>query len=126
MSVTTFPYKGISVFFIDYTSCNNKVQEHLKVMKEAEEKIKKIPLSSKLYMLSDVSGQSGSKEFMDLAKRLNNELLSKRPNVQTVVGITGLKKILLNGYNRVSSNKTVPFSSKEKALEYLLECHLTE
>ena len=70
------------------------------------------------YMMTDFSNVVIGNEFMktvksslDVFDRLKSALL----------GITGLKKILLIGFNRVAQKQILPFDTKEEALEYLVK-----
>lgn len=51
-----------------------------------------------------------------------NENYGHKISKRAVLGITGIKKILLAGYNKVSGKgvKAIPFDTKEEALEYLV------
>ena len=64
---------------------------------------------------------SGSTEFMQRAKQLGKEIFDSRTSKSAVLGVTGIKKILLNGYNMIVKNKLEPFDTKEEALEYLVK-----
>lgn len=74
----------------------------------------------KVLSLSDFTGAFGSKEFMDESKRLSVEVLRAKTAKAAVVGITGIKKVLLKSFNAFTVNKLIPFDTKEEALDYLI------
>lgn len=76
---------------------------------------------TKLLTLSDFNNIKGSTEFMDLAKKLAKEVFDIKTEKGALLGIQGIKKILVQGYNLVAKLKMVPFDTKEQALKYLTE-----
>jgi hypothetical protein len=70
------------------------------------------------YMITDFSNVSVGHEFMLIAKS-NLDVFDRLKSA--LLGITGLKKILLMGFNRVAKNQVLPFDTKEEALEYLVQ-----
>jgi len=66
-------------------------------------------------MLIGFTNQHGSREYMHELRDLNDKV-SKR----AVLGISGIKKVLLTGYNKLSGKgtKAIPFDIKEKTLAY--------
>tara|TARA_Y100001949_G_C15783468_1_gene241691 strand:+ start:57 stop:416 length:360 start_codon:yes stop_codon:yes gene_type:complete len=117
MPVSTINYKNKRIVFIDYTDCKTK-EEMIATLREAAELFKASP--EKVLSLSDFTDAFGSKEFMDESKRLSVEVLRAKTEKAALLGITGIKKVLLKGFNAFSTNKLVPFDTKEEALEYLV------
>ena len=56
---------------------------------------------------------------MKKASQYANEYFNKRPALNAAIGVSGLKKILLQGYNLVVKDKIVPFNTMDEALNYL-------
>ena len=81
--------------------------------------IEKSPV--KVLTLSDVTNAAVGPDFMDEVKKLSIIHADKR-NKSVILGVTGLKSLLLKGYNRFTKSEapTVPFESKEEALDYLV------
>ncbi|MFK7799290.1 MAG: hypothetical protein AB8E82_17705 [Aureispira sp.] len=70
------------------------------------------------YVLSDYSNIPIGNEIMQLLK--SNAAVFD--NVKSaVLGVTGLKKFLLWGYNQVAKKQVLAFDTKEEALEYLVK-----
>lgn len=109
-------YKGKKILFIDYSKCKS-IDEMLKQLGD----IRRIYEQSaeSFLALNDFTGANPSNEFIEEAKKYK-DLFDRKTIKTAVLGITGLKKLLLNGYNVFVKKKQVPFDTKEAALEYLV------
>jgi hypothetical protein len=70
--------------------------------------------------LSNFEGTFGSDEFMARTRELS-PLFQSKTKKEAVLGIKGLKKILLHAYNAFSKSKLLQFNTKEEALDYLVQ-----
>ncbi|HEX8497104.1 MAG TPA: hypothetical protein VF661_07900 [Actinomycetales bacterium] len=70
-------------------------------------------------LLSDYTGAVPSTEFMAKVKQMGKEVYEPRQTKIAVLGIDGLKGLLLKGYNKVSRASARPFASKDEAIAYL-------
>jgi hypothetical protein len=104
------------VLYIDFSSCETK-DETIKLLKTSAEYYQKSPHA--LLTLTNADKAKGSKEFMDLAKVLNKEVFDEKTEKGAIIGVHGLKRVLLQGYNLIAKQKLIPFESKEEALDYL-------
>lgn len=71
-------------------------------------------------MLLDLRNSFANKDATDAfgeSGKISKSLLKKT----AVLGITGLKKILLNAVNRISSVEARAFNSEEEAKEWLIK-----
>ncbi|MFK7799289.1 MAG: hypothetical protein AB8E82_17700 [Aureispira sp.] len=107
-------YKGKEIMFWSFPD-GTTPKELVEITKHCIDFSRKNPQFK--YLLTDFSNVYVGNEFMltvksslDVFDRLKSALL----------GITGLKKILLMGFNRVAKNQILPFDTKEEALEYLV------
>ncbi|MEM9337873.1 MAG: hypothetical protein AAGA66_04040 [Bacteroidota bacterium] len=116
MFIQIIEYKEQPILYSDYTNC--KAEELIEKLNEAAAYFRS-HLSKPVLTLSDFSGSFGSKEFMSEAARLNKEIFDEKTIKGAVLGITGVKKILLDGYNTFGKTKLKPFKSKQDALDYL-------
>lgn len=110
-------YKGRAIWYADYSRCRTKED-----VVELLENTRHVFLSSEeVLVLINVNDFFASKEYLQLAKELNKELGHKVAR-RAILGISGVKKVLLMGFNRLTSRKAVavPFNSKEEALDYLV------
>jgi hypothetical protein len=109
---------GKTILSVDYSKCKDKWQM-IELLEATVDHYRNS--TSKLLTLSDFNNVKGSSEFMDTAKRLNREVLDEKTEKGAVIGVTGLKKVLLQGYNLVATQKLVPFDSKDEAIGYLTQ-----
>ena len=72
-----------------------------------------------MFTLRDFTGGYGSKEFMSKAKQLGKELFNQRTSKTAAIGVTAMKKVLINSYNMFVTNKLHVFDTKEQALDFL-------
>ena len=71
-------------------------------------------------LLVNYDGVNGGIVYMSQLKELGNTVFKKHMKCSAVLGITGLKKILFNGYSRATGASNVAaFNTREEALEWL-------
>ncbi|MFN8255772.1 MAG: hypothetical protein U0W24_08805 [Bacteroidales bacterium] len=116
MSLSYINYKGKTILFVDYKGCKT-ASEMIGILEKVKELYEKS--STPFLALNDFTGTFGSSEFLNAASK-HKELFDAKTIKTAVLGITGLKKVLLNGYNAFVKKKQVPFDTKEEALEYLV------
>lgn len=116
--VSYIQHKGKKIMYVDYTHCKNP-KELMDVLDEVRREYERT--TETFIALADFRGTFGNSEFMKKANQLAKDHLDKRTLKTAVLGVTGIKKILLNGYNALINNKLVAFDTKEEALEYLVK-----
>ncbi|HCX20423.1 MAG: hypothetical protein CMB80_13675 [Flammeovirgaceae bacterium] len=114
--ISWIEHNGKKVLLIDYSHCKDKWQM-IEVVKATASFYQSAP--GKIFTLSDFNNVTGSQEYMAEVKRLGKELFDAKTERGAVVGITGLKKVFLSGYNLIAKQKIMPFNTKEQALDYL-------
>ena len=117
MSLSYLTHKGKRILFVDYTNCKT-VEEMVKVLDDVRKEYEKSP--GNILAINDFTGTFGSSDYLNAAKK-HQKLFDEKTLKSAVLGITGIKKILLNGYNAFVSKKQVPFDTKTDALEYLVK-----
>lgn len=70
-------------------------------------------------LLIDVTGAPGSAEYMARAK-LVGQRAGHKVEKRAIVGITGLKKILFQGFVRIVKGNNRSFDTRERAMEFLV------
>ena len=109
-------YQGIEIVYINYQHLSST--ELFQTMEQARSLILK---ENKIRpVLINLIGVYGTPDFMNKAKELGKEtahLTSK----SAVVGLNDLKKILLNAYNRFTSENMKAFDTEELAKEWLIK-----
>jgi len=118
MPVTVIVHSGKSILYIDYRGLKKK-EEMLANLHEAVKIYRSHP-TEKYRVLIDVTDAAGSQEWMDESKKYGKEM-GKQTIKSAILGVTGVKKVLLMGYNAVVGGRLKPFSTKDAALEYLVE-----
>ncbi|MDW3191736.1 MAG: hypothetical protein R8G66_05205 [Cytophagales bacterium] len=118
MSVNIISHKGKSIVQADYSVCTNQ-EELLAKHLEVEQVIRK--QGKEVLTLVDVTGTSLNSEFMAAAKDLARRTLNDHVPKGAILGVTGLKKALLLGFNVVATIKWLPFDTQEEAMDYLIE-----
>lgn len=115
MSYEFIQFRGKEIFSIDYTKCKGNT-DALNLLNETAEVLKNH--EGKALILINYEGQHGTREYMKRAKEISAETFHKVEK-RAVLGIHGLKKILLQGFNKVAKDKAYPFDSREEALIFL-------
>ncbi len=116
MAVEKITYKGKEVVILDYKGAKTN-DDMLYNLKAHGDYLESQP--GKMLILDDLSGTYISREFLAKAKALGKELESKRAK-GAMLGIEGIKKILLKSYVVFTKANIKPFESREEALEYLV------
>ncbi|WP_109830528.1 hypothetical protein [Reichenbachiella versicolor] len=119
MRVKWIEHKGKKILYCDYSGLR-KSEQMLEVLHEVQSEMLKS--NEPVCTISFVEGSFGSAEFMSQAKEFskkNSHIIAK----EAVLGIEGLKKILLNGYVTFTGAKSrlKTFDSEEEALDWLAE-----
>ncbi len=113
MSLDVINHRGKEILICDFSSYNNQ-DDLIGALLSLVEYSRNNPHLSTL--LCDFTGAFMGPNFMKIGKQ-NSQLWDKFNSA--VVGVDGVKRILLNGYNRIARKKMKAFDSREEALNYL-------
>ena len=116
MPVSFLSNNNKKVLHIDYSGLKKKEE-----MMETLQEVVKIFESSgdeRFLVLIDITDSAGHQEWMEESKKYGKRMGPKTIK-SAIVGVTGLKKVLLMGYNAVVGGRVKPYGSKEAALDYL-------
>ena len=116
MSHEIITYKGKEILYANYSACKTN-EEALLVLEKSFEKLRSSPI--KMRVLVNVENAVGTREFQKKAKELSKATEGKVLK-RAVLGISGMKKVLLMGFNNFTKTKAHPFDTKEEALEFLV------
>lgn len=111
-------YKGKEILYLDQRGLNG--DDLLKGCKNADQFIKNYQKDTAL-TLANFTDTTASQEVMNYLKSEESVNINKKVVKAAVVGITGIKKILLNAYNTVTGGKYKAFETEEEAKEYLVK-----
>ena len=108
-------YKSKEIVYVDYRGLS-------------EDEMLELAGSLRTYLLSNpnfhlrlvnISNTPATRKFTTFIRQLGKE--TKHVKVKAaIVGITGAKKVLLAGYNRLLGGTMKPFEDEETAKEYLV------
>ena len=108
-------YKGSEIIYVDYRG-------------KSEDEMLEVAASLKEYLLSDpgehlrlvnISDTPATRKFTAYIREMGKQT-KDIPVKGAIVGITGAKKVLLSGYNRLLGGAMRPFDDEETAKEYLV------
>ena len=91
----------------------------LDLLEKGANYMKNSPVRIKYLTLNDFSGIYVGKKFMKRVKELREEVYAKRMGKSAALGILGIKKVLLRGFNIFGLTDVRAFKTKRQALEYL-------
>lgn len=119
MACSIISHKGKEVLYVDYRDCKDPadrlalLESSFNMMMERE---------GEQLILLNVEGQPGDREYMKRAKEIE-KLRTGKIGKRAILGIEGIKKVLLMGINKFSNDqaKVMPFNDEHTALEYLTE-----
>ncbi|MEQ9468982.1 MAG: hypothetical protein RLN88_16350 [Ekhidna sp.] len=119
MPINQVTYQGKKVITISYEDFQSK-----ELMIDSAKRLADYILSQPeghIRVFIDLTEALGSREFMAASKAARMRVYKEKTTTSAAIGVTGMKKVLLKGYNAISKTKgIVPFDTKEKALEYLV------
>jgi len=122
MPVTIITHKGKKIIFASYEdyrhSKESMIQSTVDVTNLALEQPEKHLLF--LFDLTDATMSSG---FMEASKKAAYKIFKNKTGSGAIIGITGVRKVILKGYNSLpvfKGRKMRPFDSKVEALQYLV------
>jgi hypothetical protein len=74
----------------------------------------------KVRSVSNFAGATLGSAFMSRAKALGKTVFEPRAEKQALLGIDGLKKMLLSAYVKFTGSKMKPFDSEPEALKFIV------
>jgi hypothetical protein len=118
MGVSWIEYKSTRILFVDYRGAKTP-EEMIKILDEQERYEIKDP---RLRILTNFEGTYGNNAYMDKVKAYGKRLRGNSSVRQAVLGITGIKKILFEGYILFTGDKsTKTFATEDEAKEWLIK-----
>ena len=118
MPISHFTHKGTPIMFADYRECVTPEQQ-LALLDEVASTMQS---KSEVRLLVDYNGIKAGPNYMAKLKEYGNTVFKKHMKCSAVLGITGLKKILFNGYSRATGAKNIKaIDSRDEALDWLVD-----
>lgn len=114
MSVEWIEYKGKPILFVDFRALRDE-----QVVENVELEAQMLAESpTKVLVLANVEGATIAS--LEAIKRLGKDRISPRVAKSALLGVTGLKGILLRGYNTFTGSSARSFPTEAAALEWLV------
>ena len=110
-------YKDTPVLIRDYVGMD--AAEIIALFRIANEKI--IGSEKKVRVLSNFSGCKMDKRVVSYLKNMESRMASQNMRKSAVLGITGIKKAVLNFYNAATGGSAKAFQTPKDALDWLIE-----
>jgi hypothetical protein len=117
MSYEWITHKGKQILFMKFGGLSK--EEQLDLIKKCTQIIVDTKRTDNLTMF-DVSNMFASEEFMAMTRE-NSKITTPFVKRSAVIGVEGVKKVLLNALNAVQKKPRVAFSNIEQAKDWLVE-----
>ncbi|GAK51184.1 hypothetical protein U14_02426 [Candidatus Moduliflexus flocculans] len=119
MSATWIQYKGKRIIYADYRGL--KGNELIAALDSEAKLAQEAP--GKVLILDDFTGSVADSAFMEYAKKVGKEIVEPKTEKCAILGVEGMKKVLLNAYNWFTGAGTHQrvFDSELAAKEWLVE-----
>lgn len=117
MPVGFIEYKGRQILYVDLRKENTQ-EKALRALDEMVQAFK--DTDEKLLVLSNIEGAFVGPEVIEKTKQRAKEIFNPQSKKRAMVGVKGLKKIIINGYMSIMGGKLRVFDTEEQAKEYLI------
>jgi len=118
MALSTLLHNQRKIIYADYSDCNNK-DEMMQLARELTAFLLEQP-EKEVLVLFDYTDTYLSSEFMKVVKEEREKFYRQKTAKGAALGVTGIKKVLLKGYNALSRGAGIQlFDTKLDALNYL-------
>lgn len=116
MPVSYITHKGKEILHVDFKDIKNKTV----VLGEIDEMAKFYRESTKeILLLLDVRGTFTDPEVMDKLKSYGKTVFKGKSRKRAILGVSGVKKLLLKAYSTVTNTSLAAFEDIEEAKDYL-------
>lgn len=116
MPISYITHQGRKILHVDFAGIKDKQ----KVIENLEEMVKFYKSSfDEIYLLLDISGTFTDPEIMNKLKTYGKEYFRGKSKKRAILGVTGIKKLLLNAYSLFTGTEVATFDSLEEAKNYL-------
>lgn len=109
-------YKGKEIIYVNYAGLREK--EMIEVLGQVEALI--LSDNKPHLQLVNITDAFATPGYMAAVKKFGQKTQSLTAKA-AIVGITGVKALLLRSYNFISGSKLIAFNTEEEAKEYLVK-----
>lgn len=116
MPVSYITHEGRKILHVDFKDQKDKRQV-LETMEEMKNHY--LEANDDIYLLLDVRGTFTDPEVMDRLKNYGKNYFNGKSKKRAILGVTGVKALLLRAYKLFTGTEVSPFNSIEEAKDYL-------
>ena len=118
MPVSYINHQNRKILYVNLEGLKDKevVMDHLDQMADAYRQS-----LEKIYLLLDVRGTYTDPEVMDKLKNYGKSVFNGKSEKRAILGVDGLKKLLLKGYSMFTGTKVEVFDTVDQAKNYLAQ-----
>lgn len=116
MPVSYITHKGRNILHVDFKDIKDKRI----VLENIEEMVKHYKTATEdIYLLLDVRGTFTDPEVMDKLKNYGKTVFKGKSQKRAILGVSGVKSLLLKAYKIFTNTEIATFDSVEEAKDYL-------
>lgn len=116
MPVSYISHKNRKILHVDFKD----MKEKEKVLQNLEEMVKHYKSATEeIYLLFDVRGCFTDPEVMDKLKNYGKNVFKGKSKKRAVLGVSGIKGLLLKAYSLFTNTDVATFEDFEEAKDYL-------
>jgi hypothetical protein len=110
-------YKGKQILYVDYGGLNT--EDMIKLLKESCDELNKS--RGGVLLLASFENTTIESKFMNEVNRLGKEIITVKASKTALLGISGVKGVLVQGYTFFTGEKNLKsFSTERDAMEWLI------
>jgi hypothetical protein len=118
MPASWIEYKEKKILYVDFRDIKDQ-KKLVETLYDGEKLLRASVL--KVPILADYRSAIVGREFMGAVKKLGKEVIKDKSKKLAILGVTDIKKLLLQGYNRFTGDNLIPFNDEISAKEYLIK-----
>jgi hypothetical protein len=108
-------FKGKKILYVDYRK--HTEDEMIDLLEKEANMMKE---NGKTKLIVNFDGAAVPPNFLKRAKELGKETINPNTDKSAIVGVDGIKAILLKAYNTFSGDKLHPVKTLDEAKEYVI------
>ena len=112
-------HNGKKILYVDYRGLKT-AEEMIDTLDESVRE--ELASPTRVFVLANFEGSFGSNKYMERVKQSGKEIGVQKVQKTALVGVTGMKEILLNAYLRFTAEKNMHvFDTEAEALDWLCQ-----
>lgn len=116
MPVSILNHKGKEIIYVDHKGLQGEGM--INCFKEASKEI--LLRKNTALSLADFTGVDISKEFIEYLKSEEVKPITQCVKKEAIIGVSGIKKMVLNIYSALTGSGAKVFNTQEEAMDFLV------